>query len=141
LSDKGQESISRQGVYVTEPEDEYTGYATPLIDGTGACAYINWDRNGISYCGIEKAFLDGNISFRKPVSCHLYHVRVKVNAGFILVNYDEWDICDTACKLGESLQVPVYRFVKDALVRRLGEETYQIIEAAALHAEKHHERL
>ena len=128
LTEKGRQAIAELGRFVREEDDEYTGWATPLIDGTGACAYTNWDEKGIAYCGIEKAFLEGRISFRKPISCHLYPVRVKVSAGMTLVNYDEWDICDPACALGEQLQVPIYRFVKEALVRRLGEEVYRVLQ-------------
>jgi len=131
LTDKGRNAIHRQGKHVVEEDDEYTGLATPLIDGTGACAYVNWDEKGIAYCGIEKAYLDNKISFRKPVSCHLYPVRVKVSAGITLVNYEEWEICDPACALGEQLQVPVFKFVKEALIRRLGMEAYEVVEAAS----------
>lgn len=131
LTREGIAAIEQKGIYVKEEDDEFTGWGTPLIGNTGACAYVNYDEKNIAYCGIEKAFLDGKISFRKPVSCHLYPVRVKVSAGFTLVNYDEWDICDPACALGEQLQVPVYRFVKDAFIRRFGEEIYGVLETVA----------
>ena len=131
LSPQGLASIEKLGLYVEEADDEYTKFATPLIEGTGACVFVNFDKNGTTYCGIEKAFLDGKIDWKKPISCHLYPIRVKPYEGFTAVNYDEWDICSPACKLGEKLKVPVYQFLKEPIIRRFGIEIFEALEATA----------
>lgn len=130
LTEEGKAAIASQGVYVEEKDDEYTGYATPLING-GACAFIQYTENGTAACGIEMAWKDGASDFQKPVSCHLYPVRIKHYDTITAVNYDEWDICKDACTLGESLKVPLYVFVKDALVRKFGQEFYDVLTEAA----------
>jgi hypothetical protein len=81
-------------------------------------------------CGIELAWKDGKTSFRKPVSCHLYPIRTKRYEEFEAVNYDRWHICSAACSLGKSLQVPVYQFAKDALIRKYGKEWYDALDEA-----------
>lgn len=131
LTEKGREALIKNGAYLLEEDDEYTGIATTLIDG-GPCAYITYLEDGVTVsCGIEHAWKDGKIPFRKPVSCHLYPVRIKHFDEMTAVNFDEWDICDPACALGEKLQVPVYQFVKEALIRKFGEEFYEVLEQAA----------
>ena len=130
LTEKGRSAIVQQGVFIVEEEDEYTGLATPLIEGQ-ACAYVQYHENGITYCGIEKAYLEGVIPFRKPISCHLYPIRIKQYDTITAVNFDEWDICDPACTLGNELKVPVYVFVKDALIRKFGEPFYEVLVQAA----------
>lgn len=130
LIPEGIKAIEEQGTFVDEPDDEYTAYATPLIDG-GACAYVNYEKDGTISCGIEKAWKDGITDFRKPISCHLYPIRLKPMETVTAVNYDVWDICSDACKLGKSLKVPVYVFLKDALIRKFGEEFYKALDGAA----------
>lgn len=99
----------------------------------GACVFLTKDDLGIAKCGIEEAYNDGTSTFRKPISCHLYPIRVTKyeEQGFEAWNYEEWDICSEACKLGESLQVPIYQFVKDAIIRYKGQEFYDQMDAAA----------
>lgn len=136
LTPEGIAAIEAQGTFVDEPDDEYTAYATPLIDG-GACAYLNYETNGTISCGIEKAWKDGVIDFQKPISCHLYPIRLKQMEDLTAVNYDVWDICSDACTLGKNLKVPVYVFLKDALIRKFGEEFYEALDGAAKeHSEK-----
>jgi len=118
LTDDGRTAISRQGKFVLEKNT----FKTPLIDDK-ACAYVRYE-NGVARCGIEKAFESGATKFRKPVSCHLYPLRVSKNEGFEAVNYERWDICDPACSLGRSLGMPVYRFVREGLIRKYGERLY-----------------
>ncbi len=130
LIPEGIKAIEEQGTFVDEPDDEYTSYATPLIDG-GACAYVNYETNGTISCGIEKAWKDGVTDFQKPISCHLYPIRLKPMDTVTAMNYDVWDICSDACKLGKSLKVPVYVFLKDALTRKFGEEFYETLHYAA----------
>lgn len=125
LTEEGISAIAEQGLYT---DDE--GWKTTLIGGKGGpCAFVNYDEKGITYCGIERAWEKGDVPFRKPVSCHLYPVRIKQTADVEFVNYDEWDICDPACKLGASLKVPLYQFLREALVRKYGEEFYETLEA------------
>ncbi|MFN8236625.1 MAG: DUF3109 family protein [Chitinophagales bacterium] len=133
LLPEGIKAIEEQGAFVDEPDDEYTPYATPLIDG-GACAYVNYEKDGTITCGIEKAWKDGVIDFRKPISCHLYPIRIKPMETVTAVNYDVWDICSDACVLGRKLKVPVYVFVKDALIRKFGEDFYAALDQAAKQA-------
>lgn len=127
LSPEGLNAIAEQGYMVTNPRG---GQSTPLVNGR-ACAYVLFDDNGITKCAIEKAYEDGAISFQKPVSCHLYPVRISKYDSFEAVNYFKWDICSPACALGKELQVPVYKFVKTALIRKYGQDFYDQLDAAA----------
>ena len=119
--------IEKQGAFITTKDGELE---TPLINGAD-CAYVNFDDRGIALCAIEDAYNQGEISWKKPVSCHLYPVRVKDYSEFSAVNYHKWHICDDACTLGKELQVPVYKFVKDALIRKFGEDWYMELEKVA----------
>jgi hypothetical protein len=100
---------------------------TPLIEEKD-CAYVIYDGK-TALCGIEQAYNQGVVDWKKPVSCHLYPIRVKDFTEFAAVNYDQWDICDDACTLGKELEVPVYKFVKEALIRRFGEDWYAELES------------
>lgn len=120
LSEEGRKAISEQGRYILDEDDEFS---TPTIDGK-ECAYAIYDDKGILKCGIEQAWLDGKISFKKPISCHLYPIRVTKYDDFDAINYDQWSICSPACALGKELHVPVYKFLKDALIRKYGEQWY-----------------
>jgi hypothetical protein len=128
LSPEGIDAIDKQGTVVWDSKDGES--LTPLVDGK-QCAYTVFEQDGTAACGIEKAWKAGKTGFRKPVSCHLYPVRIKKYPDFEALNYDEWDICDPACKLGEALKVPVYIFVKDALIRRYGAVWYEQLSIAA----------
>jgi len=94
-----------------------------------------YDDNGSAKCGIEKTQQIGEIDFKKPLSCHLYPIRVTKQepASFEAWNYDTWDICSAACHLGKKEQVPVYIFLKDAIIRYKGEEFYEELHQAVLH--------
>jgi len=87
--------------------------------------------NGIYKCSIEKAYLAGKIEYKKPISCHLYPIRLAQVGEYRALNYSKWEVCDPACKLGASLQVPVFKFLKEALVRKFGENWYQGLEEIA----------
>lgn len=112
--------VEKQGTYTTNSDGEHE---TTLIDGTD-CAYVIFDEKNIALCAIEEAYNQGEINFKKPVSCHLYPVRVQDYSEFSAVNYDKWSICDDACTLGKELQIPTYKFVKQALIRKFGEDWY-----------------
>lgn len=130
--------LRKEGIAVIEKEGLFTyyqepkEYGTPLLDN-GACAYMTYDELGIAQCGIEQAYKAGKTDFKKPVSCHLYPIRVKENhqQGFDSLEYDEWEICSAACSLGKKEQVPVYQFVKDALIRKYGNDFYEALDGAA----------
>ncbi|NNC69608.1 MAG: DUF3109 family protein [Flavobacteriaceae bacterium] len=127
LTKVGIEAIEEQGLYVTVKGE----YETPLIGSDDSCVYINYDDKGIAQCGIEQAYNDGKIDWKKPISCHLYPVRVQDYSEFSAVNYHKWQICDDACSLGKELQVPIYKFVKEALIRKFGEDWYAELEKVA----------
>lgn len=127
LSDKGISAIEEQGLFIKDFEGDFS---TPTIDGR-ECAYAVYDEKGNIKCGIEMAHDDGKTDFKKPISCHLYPARIKKNSTNIIVNIDSWHICNPACVLGKELHVPVYQFLKEALVRRFGEDWYQQLEKLA----------
>ena len=127
LLPKGIKAIERQGQWVIDADGDYT---TPLVAEEKECAYTIFE-NGIALCGIEKAYKAGATAFRKPISCHLYPIRTRKYARFEALNYDVWHLCEPACACGEKLQVPVYKFLKEALIRKYGEEFYKLVELAA----------
>lgn len=135
LSPQGLEAIRQQGTSVFIPETN--DYGTPLVDGA-ACAYMTLDEKGVAQCGIEKAWKAGAVNFRKPVSCHLYPIRVSKNSerDWEALNYDRWDICQAACSLGKSLKMPVYRFLREALIRKYGEAFYEELDEMASYLSK-----
>jgi len=127
ITAKGIESVEKFGAWTT---DEFDELVTPLIDGK-ECAYTVFDDNGVAKCGIEDAYNAGVIKWRKPQSCHLYPIRVTQYSEFAAVNYHEWDICSSACVLGEELKVPVYKFLKEPLITQFGEDWYSELEVVA----------
>ena len=127
LRKEGIQAIEEQGLYTRSEEGEIE---TTLINGQD-CAYVIFDEKGTSLCGIEQAYNDGLIDWKKPISCHLYPVRIKDYSVFSAVNYHKWHICDDACSLGEALKIPIYKFVKEALIRKYGESWYAELEEAA----------
>lgn len=126
LSDEGKATIADQGAWITGEDGELE---TPLMP-TGHCAYVIEDADKKLKCGLETVHQEGVLSFKKPLSCHLYPVRLQQYSSFEAVNYHRWDICGAACALGSSLKVKVYVFVKEALVRKFGEEWYAALEKA-----------
>jgi len=135
--------VTEEGLKVLEKEGLYTydqefGWVTPTIAGR-MCAYGFRDKAGIIKCGIEQAYLDKKISWKKPISCHLFPVKItrskRQNQEY--VNYEpREDLCKAACKLGRQLKVPVYLFLKEALIRKYGPDFYATLEATALHVKK-----
>ena len=128
LREDGLKAIEKQGLYIKDEDDEWV---TPLKDGQ-ECAYTLFDEKGVAQCGIEVAWKAGKSNFQKPVSCHLYPVRVKRYEEITALNYEQWNICSPACSLGKELKVPVFRFVKDALVRRFGKDFYSSLESTSI---------
>ncbi len=138
LTAEGKDAIKKNGLFYKDSDGDWV---TTLIDGK-QCAY-SIRHNRIYECGIEKAYeaakLDGNAGeekgIKKPLSCHLYPVRITKHQSFEAVNYDKWDICQPACEMGKKLNVPVYQFVKDALIRKYGMDWYQKLQKAAIYLE------
>jgi hypothetical protein len=126
LRPEGVESIEKQG---TSIKNEWGEFETPLVNNK-ECAYVIFEGK-TAKCGIEEAYNQGIVSWKKPISCHLYPIRVKKYSSFSAVNYHRWDICSPACSLGKELQVPVYIFVKEALIRKFGETWYTELEEVA----------
>ncbi len=130
---EGVKEVERQGKFIYDHE---FGWVTPTIDGQ-ICAYGFRDEFGIIKCAIEKAYLDGKIDWKKPISCHLFPIRItksKEDPDLEYVNYEpREDLCKAACSLGKKLKVPTYVFLKEALIRKYGEEFYEALEATAEH--------
>jgi hypothetical protein len=120
LTAEGIEAIEAEGHFVFDEEERRC--KTTLIKG-GPCAYIQYE-NGVSQCGIERAWKAGATDFRKPISCHLYPIRIDTQHNTVKLKYEKWSICADACTLGKSLKVPVYKFLKEPIIRKYGEQFY-----------------
>jgi hypothetical protein len=121
LSKEGIKEIEKTGKHTTDDDGDL---CTPVIGGR-ECVYAIYDKKGVLKCGIEQAYNDGKISWKKPISCHLYPIRITTKKNFEALNYHKWHICSPACALGKELQVPVYKFLKDPLIRKYGEPWYK----------------
>jgi len=131
LSKEGKKVLKEKGNWTAENYFGEIQYATPLHSYQGPCAYVVIE-NGIALCGIEKAWRAGAIDFQKPISCHLYPIRVDImKNGMEVLNYHRWSVCSPACENGKALKMPVYRFLKDAIVRKYGLEFYEALDAIA----------
>ena len=120
LTEEGKTEIEKQGTWVEDYEGDYS---TPTINDK-ECVYAFYDESKTLKCGIEQAHIDGEIDYKKPISCHLYPIRLKEYNDFVSVNYDRWSICSDACNFGKKLGVPVYEFLKEPLIRNFGIEWY-----------------
>lgn len=126
LTDEGKYELQKQGKYIYDNE---FGWVTPTISN-GMCAYGTVDAKGVVKCGIEEAYNDGKINWKKPISCHLFPIRIKKTKKGDLVNYEpREDLCKAACALGKSLKVPVHRFLKEPIIRKYGEEFFAALNA------------
>lgn len=135
LNEESKKELERQGRYVYDKE---FGWVTPAINSR-ICVYGITDKQGIVKCGIEQAYLDGKIKWKKPISCHLFPIITKKSkrTDTEYVNYEpREDNCKAACSLGKKLKVPVYVFLKEALVRKYGEQFYLDLEATANHLQE-----
>lgn len=124
LTQKGIEAIENEHAGQKHVIDEDGDYVTPLVKGQ-ECAYVVFEENGCTKCGIEKAFEAGVINYQKPISCHLYPIRIQEYKTFTAVNYNEWFICSDACSLGKELKVNVIDFLKEPLIRKFGQDWYE----------------
>lgn len=130
MEQSGVEAIEEHGVYQYFSKPKFKGVT---LREDRACAFVRIDPRGVAHCTIEEAWKAGATEFRKPVSCHLYPVRVRTlrGSGMKAANYDKWDLCKAACSHGAKLKVPLYQFVREALIRRFGQEFYDELEAVA----------
>ncbi|HBX50044.1 MAG: hypothetical protein A2275_17725 [Bacteroidetes bacterium RIFOXYA12_FULL_35_11] len=126
LREEGIHAIESNGLFYTDSEFDQV---TMLINGK-ECAFTIIE-DGIYKCAIEKAFYNGDIDFQKPLSCHLYPIRIKKHSRFEAVNYNEWVLCKPALQNGEELNIPLYIAVKDALIRKYGQEWFDQLDYAA----------
>jgi hypothetical protein len=126
MSAESAELVQKNGVFEIDVQEKYV---TPLLNRK-ECAFTRFENN-IAYCAIEMAWKTGKISFRKPVSCHLYPVRISKFKGCTAVNIHQWHVCSDAWKEGKAKGIPVYVFLKDALIRHFGETWYTQLELAA----------
>jgi hypothetical protein len=120
--------IERVGIYT---RDEEFDWVTPDIDG-GVCVYAYEDEKKVVKCAIEKAYLAGEIEWKKPISCHLFPIRMGTKGVFEAMNYEpREDLCAPACANGSALNVPVYQFLKEPIVRKFGEGFYGALDTIA----------
>ncbi|MCU0322132.1 MAG: DUF3109 family protein [Chitinophagaceae bacterium] len=133
LTPEGIQEVERQGLFTYDRE---FGWVTPTING-GICAYGKKDKYGVIQCGFEQAYNDGKIGWKKPLSCHLFPIKIsksEEDPDLEYVNYEpREDLCSAACSLGKHLKMPVYIFLKEALIRKYGEEFYEALTASAAH--------
>jgi hypothetical protein len=120
------EVLETEGGYIIDEEGDYS---TTTIGGK-ECAFAYYDDGGILKCSIEQAHKEGKTDFKKPISCHLYPIRIVKLEEFEALNYDRWHICSPACELGSSLSVPVYKFLKEPLIRKYGQGWFDRLEEA-----------
>jgi len=124
MREEGVRAVEKTGVFYMDQDNEA---GTTLVND-GECAFVFFDENGITKCAVEAAFLNGKTDFKKPISCHLYPIRVKQISDFTAINYDKWDICEPACACGDALSVPVFRFLKEPIIRAFGLDFFKELE-------------
>ncbi|HNK68206.1 MAG TPA: DUF3109 family protein [Flavobacteriales bacterium] len=125
MTARGKKAVEKQGYSVVDMDGELV---TPLVAEYQECAFAKKDNQGIWKCGIEQAYRNGEVPVHKPLSCHLYPIRVTRTKYHDALNYDTWDVCKPACSCGAKLDVPVFRFLKDPLIRAYGKEWYDELE-------------
>ncbi len=124
MSESGRKAVADYGKYYIDQEHDYV---TTLVDGK-ECAYSVFDKTGTAFCAIEKAWNDKKIPFRKPISCFLYPIRVKEFTKLTAVNFDEWDICKSAIVSGIRKNIKLYKFLKEPLIKKFGDDWYKQLE-------------
>ena len=127
LSPEAQAVIKKQGVVYTDQD----GDLVTSIVGNKNCVFTCYDEKGCCYCAIEKAYREGKCNFYKPISCHLYPIRIENYGPYTAVNYHRWDVCKAAVILGKMKGVPVYQFLKEPLIRKFGADWYQMLSDCA----------
>jgi len=121
LSPKARELIEKQGIAYIDDDGELV---TSIIKGR-ECVFTYFDADGVCRCAIDNAFREGRISVQKPISCHLYPIRLHKYDEFTALNYDRWSVCRPALRLGKKTGIKLYQFLKEPLICKFGEEWYQ----------------
>ncbi len=127
MAPEGLGLLAEKGFY----EKDRDGDLVTSCRTSGECVFVVYDELGIAGCAVEKAYFSGQTGFRKPMSCHLYPIRAKKYGAYTALNYDHWSICSDACRVGENKKVPVYIFLKEALIRKMSRQWYEEFEAVA----------
>lgn len=124
LSPEAKDVISKQGVAYTDASGDLV---TSIVNGKD-CVFTCYGSDGCCFCAIERAFREGRTSFMKPLSCHLYPIRITKVGSYKALNYNRWDICKASVIKGKREGIPVYKFLKEPLIRCFGEEWYNELE-------------
>ncbi len=120
LSDENREEISKQGFSLIDQDGDLV---TPII-GKNECVYTFVDDKGITLCAIERAYFEKSTDFRKPISCHLFPIRITEYKRFDGVNYEKLKICKPGRACGKANSLPLWQYLKEPLIRKYGEEWY-----------------
>ena len=132
---EGIAAVEETGVFYMDWDNE----PVSTLVNEKECAFVTFDDKGTALCAIEQAHKAGKTEFKKPISCHLYPIRVKKYNEFTALNYNEWNICKSACNCGDKLDVKVYKFLKEPIVRAFGEEFFTELETVDKEIEKQKE--
>jgi hypothetical protein len=132
---EGIAAVEETGVFYMDWDNE----PVSTLVNEKECAFVTFDEKGTALCAIEQAHKAGKTEFKKPISCHLYPIRVKKYNDFTALNYNEWNICKSACACGDKLDVKVYKFLKEPIVRAFGEEFFTELETVDKEIEKQKE--
>ena len=132
MNEAGRKAVAEKGKYYIDEEHD----CVTMLVNDKECAYAIFDETNTAQCAIEKAWFDKKSPFRKPISCFLYPIRVKEFTELTAVNYDEWDVCKSACTLGEKKNIPVYKFLKEPLIEKFGKDWYEQLEYLALNLKR-----
>ncbi len=129
LPEKHLQIIEKQGMWEKDEDGDLVTVCAP----SGACVFLTWDEKGIAKCAFEIAWEKGETDWPKPISCHLYPIRLAEYPEFIAVNYSRRDICAVGRIKGRKEGVKVYEFLKFPLIRKFGEQWYEQLDFAAKH--------
>jgi hypothetical protein len=118
------EYLAEKGFHTRDPDGELV----TECQKSGECVFVQYDGSGIAKCSFEMAYEAGESAFKKPISCHLYPIRAKRYGNYTALNYHKWDICNPACKAGSEMNVRVFEFLKEPLIRKMGADWYKELE-------------
>ena len=135
MREEGLRAVESTGVFYMDQDNEPV---TTLVN-EAECAFVYFDEQGITKCSVEQAHREGKIDFKKTISCHLYPIRTKEYTDFTALNYDDWKICAPACACGDKLDVPVYKFLKEPLIRAFGKHFFTEMDFVAEELKKRKE--
>lgn len=134
LSKKAQDLINKQGTTFIDCDGDLV---TSIVDGKD-CVFTCYDESGCCYCAIEKAYREGKTDFYKPISCHLYPIRICKVGSYDGLNYNRWDVCKAAVLKGKKDNISVYQFLKEPLIRKYGADWYKELEETTEELRKQH---